>query len=360
MLLLFSALLLLFAARTDHDSCGSAPLAFPGEHWSSVQPEEAGFDADGLADLEDKVRGAGWLTYSGRLVHAWGPYDERADIGSAVKPILVHLLLKAYEDGRIDSLDQPVARYAPGLRDLNPELGYKDRKITWRHMARQISGYGVKEAPGEAFDYSDLQMALLCDALILGVYGTAREDATRDVLQEHLTGPLGCQDEPRFTAEGRLRMSARDLARIGLLYLAEGCWNGEHLLDRDLVSMAVSSPLPPNMPRTAQEESELLPDQRAFGGSHNLESHMNSYSYCWWLNGTRDDGVRVLPDAPPDTFGAFGHGGRHAVVIIPSRGLVLAWVVGLGNSYPQRFSIDGRGRVNRAVRAALAAQRTGF
>jgi len=158
-----------------------------------------------------------------------------------------------------------------------------------------------------------------------------------------------------LTTSGRLRISARDLARIGLLYLSGGCWGGEKLLDPDLADLVTTSPHPSDLPRTQQEQAEMLARQRSMGSGKNLEAHLNSYSYCWWLNGVTDEGERVFPDAPADTYGAFGHGGRHAMVIMPGRDLVVSWVIGLGNRQPWRFSVDGRERVNRALKLVLDA-----
>ena len=36
--------------------------------------------------------------------------------------------------------------------------GFKDRNITWRHMANQVSCYEIGAKPGTAFDYNDWQM----------------------------------------------------------------------------------------------------------------------------------------------------------------------------------------------------------
>ena len=43
-----------------------------------------------------------------------------------------------------------------------------------------------------------------------------------------------------------------------------------------IVTMAVSSPLPPSVPRTGQVEAERVPG-RTFGAGINLEPHMNSW-----------------------------------------------------------------------------------
>ena len=43
-----------------------------------------------------------------------------------------------------------------------------------------------------------------------------------------------------------------------------------------------------------------------------------SYSWLWWINGVDREGTRFWPDAPHDTYGAFGHGGPRAMWVIPS------------------------------------------
>jgi len=55
-------------------------------------------------------------------------------------------------------------------------LAFKDRAITWRHLANQTSCYGVTEAPGTAFCYNDWQMSLFWDTLFLEVYGATYEN----------------------------------------------------------------------------------------------------------------------------------------------------------------------------------------
>ena len=102
----------------------------------------------------------------GHMVYTWGNASERGDVASAAKPIYTHLLFHAVETGRLPSVDQRVCEREPRLLPLNPHLGYKDRNITWRHMANQLSGYEVANAPGTAFDYNDWQMALFWDTLL--------------------------------------------------------------------------------------------------------------------------------------------------------------------------------------------------
>ena len=99
-------------------------------------------------------------------------------------------------------------------------------------------------------------------------------------------------------------------------------------MDPKFVTMAVSSPLPNSIPRTAGHRAEMIPGQRTLGSRKlpdNQCDHVGSYSWLWWTNGVDRHGKRHWPDAPADTFGAFGHGGPRAMVVIPSLDLIISW-----------------------------------
>lgn len=291
----------------------------------------------------------------GSIVYAWGNFKDRADIASAFKPLYGHLVYKAVEKGLIDGLDSPVSRHVPGLKKLNRSLDHKDRLVTWRHLLTQTSCYGVAEKPGTAFDYSDYQTALLADALVYRVYGSDFSRADGEILEPLLAGPLGWQDSPTIaggqkTHRGRLRISARDLARFGQLYLAGGRFGGEQVLDPAFAEMAVSSPLDVSLPRTVRAAAEMLPGQRSIGGGMDMENHLGCYSYFWWLNRKTLDGRPFFPDAPSGTFAALGRGGAHALIVIPELDMVVVWVVGLGDRQARNISYEGRRAVNEALR----------
>lgn len=338
----------------------SRKVTFPGKLWETASPEKSGFDKDRLGVFSNWVGGAGFLTRYGRQVHAWGLYTERADIASAFKPVLSHLVYAAVEEGLIDSLDSPVGEHLWELRYTNESLGYKDRGITWRHLLTQTSGYGVSEEPGTAFNYCDYSTALLADALFIHVFNSSYAQVDSEILRPLLADPINCEDEPTFAGDkwthpGRLRISVRDLARFGLLYLYGGKFGDEKILDQEIVRMAVSSPLPITMPKTAQEEAETVPNQRTIGGGTNMEDHLGAFSYMWWVNLENQDGKRLFPSAPPDTYASLGHGGRHVLVIIPSLDIVASWAVALNHSRSRNFSSDGRWAVNEALGLLLDA-----
>jgi hypothetical protein len=277
---------------------------------------------------------------------------KRADVASACKPWYTHFLLVAIERGRVPGVDEKLVRREPRLASLNAALGHKDREIAWRHLANQTSCYGVCERPGDAYDYNDFNMALFFDTLFLKVWETTWERVDDDVLRPLLTDPIGCQDAPTFLAfgvegrPGRLGVSPRDFARLGLLYLRGGMWEGKRLLREEHVRLVTTSPVPNSVPRTAAKDAEMIEGQRSLGGGKNQTDHMGSYSFAWWTNGVDREGKRHWPDAPEDTFGAFGHGGLRAMVVLPGLDLIVTW---------NDSKVNSRERENRALGLLVAA-----
>ncbi len=350
------------ACSKSPDSSAPAYTAevWPGEDWKKIEPAEAGFDVAKLDELAAYVKGAGCVTRDGKMVYSWGPYKGALEIASASKPVLMMLLLKAVESGKIASLDSRVVEVEPRLATLNAALGHKDAAITWRHFITQTSCYGVEEQPGAAFDYNDYQVALFYDTLMQRVFKIAQpEDATEKVLIPLLTGPLECETSPGFilppegNIAGRMKFSPRDLCRVGLMVMRGGRWKDKQIIDAEMLRRSYTEPLPNSLPRTKGKKAEMLPGQRTVGGPENQEEHMGSYSSMWWINGTDEKGNRLWPDAPPDTIGAFGQGGPKALIIIPSQKMVVAWA--RGELPYQPLSKGGRVVINDALKLLMDA-----
>ena len=326
---------------------GVKKTVYPGKEWQTCKPVDVDLDAGKLKQLSDYAGGFGCVVRYGYMVYTWGNAGKRNDFASAVKPFYTHFLLKAVRQGRLKSIDEPVGRFEPGLNSLNESLGFKDRKITWRHLCNQISCYGVQEQPGKAFDYSDYNMALFFDALFLKLYGSTWKNVDADFLHPELTDILQCQDNPTFMAfgtgnrPGRLGISPRDFARFGLLYLRGGKWKNKQLISAEEVKLAVASPLPVSITRTKGKSAEMMQGQRSIGGGNNQCDHNGSYSFAWWINGIGRDGKRNWPDVPKDVYGCFGHGDIRAMVVLPSLDLIVSW---------NDTKIEGSNRVNHALK----------
>ena len=312
-----------------------AQEVLPGKTWDTRSPEEVELNASKLDAMRDFMGGRGCVVRHGYLVYSWGDIAAADDVASALKPWITHFLFAAVEEGLLPGVGARVGEYAPCLDSLNADLDHKDRAITFRHMANQISCYGVKEAPGTAFDYNDWQMALFWDTLFLKVYGATLETVDEKVLHAHLTDPMQCEDNPSFLAfglgerAGRLAVSPRDFARFGLLYLHGGNWKGKQLISAEHVREATTTPVPATLPRTRGEAAELCPEQRTMGSQKipdNQTDHDGSYSWLWWVNGIDAEGKRKWPDAPADLFAALGHrNGMRGMAVIPSLDLVMSW-----------------------------------
>jgi CubicO group peptidase (beta-lactamase class C family) len=353
-------LLSLAATHFNAASSGADEPVFPQRQWLRKQPQDVGLDADRLADFGSFVGGRGCVVRHGYLVYSWGDIGRRGDIASAAKPFYSHFLWLAIERGLIANVDERVVKWEPRLRSLNSALDFKDRQIRWRDFANQTSCYQLKAKPGTAFAYNDWQMALFWDTLFLKVYKASYENVDADIFHPFLTEKIGCQDNPTMMAfgvgnrPGRVAISVRDFARFGLLYLRQGRWLEQQLIRREHATMAVTSPLPNSIPRAPSELAEMIPGQRTVGSDRkpdNQTDHFGSYSWLWWINGVDRSGQRMFPDAPHDTFGAFGHGGPRAMWVIPSLDIIVSY-----NDANMRTWISGpENPTNQAMKLLVAA-----
>lgn len=330
-----------------------------GTYLPSSDPAAARTRPLQLAAFSSALGGNGVVLRHGAIIHQWGKPDTPLDVASASKPVLAHLVLLAVQSGRIPSLDDPVLRWLPALGTLNPSLNHKDAAITWRHLITQTSCYGVSEPPGTAFDYSDFQISLLWKLIFEKLYAVSPEDAATKVLRPLLFDRLDATDSPTLRIReaphpsGRLVVSARDMARFGLLYLNRGSWNGQQLLPPSVVLSTLNSPLPASLPRSKGIDADMLPDIRSAGGGKNQEDHLGCYSSLWWLNRPDPSGRLLWPSLPPDSFAAIGNGGVRSLFVFPSLNIVTSW--NKSSLSPLPISAGGRDQLDAALAPLIAA-----
>jgi CubicO group peptidase (beta-lactamase class C family) len=169
-------------------------------------------------------------------------------------------------------------------------------------MARYTAEHGVASAPGTSYRYSSGDSTVLAAALKTMVGETAYADYPWTALFE----PLGISSAAwerdatgTFVGSSYAYMTARDLARIGLLMERGGRWQDRQLLPKAWVDFNL----------TPFKSLTSTPTDEAPGGH-------------WWLNLYADGKPGPWPDAPADTFAALGHWGQ-ALYVIPSAGLVI-------------------------------------
>lgn len=301
--------------------CWCAPLwgdtVYPGERWERADPAALGWSVQQLAQAQEKAEEIGsaavLVVQKGRVVAEWGEIDRRLDVYSIRKSLLSGLYGVYVGEDRID-IHRTLEEI--DFDDAVTPLTEKERQATIRDLLMSRSGVYVESAyetrgmrekrpereeypPGEHWYYNNWDFNAL-GAILTQVTGKGVFEA----LEERLAEPLGMQD---FRAEdGRyvvadtsehpaypLRMTARDLARFGWLYLNEGIWDGERLIP-DLWIEESTTPWSP------------------------VRSGIG-FGYMWWVaTGNR----QYLTDMGPDSYSARGSG-RQALLVIPAHRLVI-------------------------------------
>ncbi|TPG85210.1 serine hydrolase domain-containing protein [Pseudomonas mandelii] len=192
-------------------------------------------------------------------------------------------------------------------------------------MAAFTADHGEYAKPGQAFRYSSGDSNLLSAAL-KNIVGPNRYP---DYPWTALFEPLGIRHASwetdatgAFVASSYAYLTARDLARVGLLMARDGRWGERQLLPKDWVSFNREP-----FARYQAHQDDAVP------GGH------------WWLNRAADGAAKPWPDAPADTFAALGHWGQ-AMYVIPSENLV---IVRYGDDR------DGSYRHNDLLKLALKA-----
>jgi len=246
---------------------------------------------------------------------------------SISKSLMATVLGVAYGEG-LFSLQDPAVKFYPALEN-HPAITLADllhwaSGLDWQedyeyaplkssvvamlytlghgNMAAFTAGHDEYAAPGQAFRYSSGDSNLLSAAL-KNIVGPRRYP---DYPWTALFEPLGIRHAVwetdatgTFVASSYAYLTARDLARIGLLMARDGRWGDRQLLPKDWVAF----------------------NRKPFAG---YRAHQDTAvpGGQWWLNRAVDGAAQPWPDAPADTFAALGHWGQ-ALYVIPSENLVI-------------------------------------
>ncbi|WP_274642495.1 serine hydrolase domain-containing protein [Pseudomonas serbica] len=246
---------------------------------------------------------------------------------SISKSLMATVLGVAYGEGGF-KLQDPVVKFYPPLQK-HPDLTMADllhwaSGLDWqedyeyaplnssvvamlytrghRDMAAFTANHGTYAAPGQSFRYASGDTNLLSAAL-KAIVGAERY---ADYPWTALFNPLGIRRATwetdatgTFVASSYAYLTARDLARIGLLMARDGRWGDRQLLPKNWVAF----------------NREPFAGYRAYRDEAVPGGH-------WWLNRAVDGSARPWPDAPADTFAALGHWGQ-AMYVIPGENLVI-------------------------------------
>ncbi len=175
-------------------------------------------------------------------------------------------------------------------------------------MAGFVLSHGRRAPPGARWNYSSGDSVLLAAVVRAALEPRLGPDWPRVALLD----PLGMRSatlerDASGTPVGSslLHATPRDLARLGLLYLSDGCWHGERILPEGFVAASTAVSGPSRAPAARREAGDV-------------------YGFGWWLNRPVPDVGQPVPwpGVPEDAFAARGHWGQ-LVAVIPSLGLVI-------------------------------------
>lgn len=298
-------------------STAQSETVFPGAQWDTRSPADLGLDGTPLEQIATLLGGRGCIVKDGYVVKQWGDQTERKDWLSSVKPLFSTLLFFAIEEGKVKSVDQPVA-------DFGWELQPRHQGITFRHLGAMNSGYARPEGAGEAWAYNDFAIQLYQKTLFDKVFGASGNTAA--ATPERL-GPLGFEDGLRFSDKHRMKASVRDFARIVWFWCQKGNWAGEQLLPRHYFDDYMVPQTAKDLPQTEKDgKDEDYLGIGSFGGGsdHFSKEGPGIYGFNWWFNetGRLHPDALTWPDAPADAVMSIGFGGNCSV-FIPSLNVAL-------------------------------------
>jgi CubicO group peptidase (beta-lactamase class C family) len=311
-------------------SCSESPTGTGGDadELEYVTPEEVGYSSEALADVEEAAEQSGYAAmmalHDGKVFFSYGDVARNYWCHSIRKPFLCALYGVHVEEGHID-LDDTVEDL--GIDDIPPALTEAEKQAVVRDLLKSRSGIYHEaasedqhmidtrpergsHAPGTFYYYNNWDFNAL---------GTIFEQETGTKIFEEfkrkIADPIGMQDFSVASCSYQyelgksmhpayhFRMSARDMARFGVLYQQGGMWKGQEILPESWIEESTTAY------STIDEASGL------------------SYGYMW----------RVFPEGSilAEMIGASGfyHTGTgvHALVVIPEYDLVVV----------QRYDTDG-------------------
>lgn len=215
---------------------------------------------------------------------------------SVGKSFISALVGIAIAEGKIDSISDPLEKYAPELAGTAYDgVSVKDALemssgVAWNEDYSDPDSDIARFGKALAFGSSMIDFAKTLrrahepgavnyynsmDAQVLGlVLEKATGVSPSEYLEQKIWSKIGAEHDGYWVlddtgaelAAGGVNVTARDYARFGLLYLNGGKWNGEQIVPADWVK-ASHTP----------DAERLMPGERA-------DSDMTwGYGYLWWL-----------------------------------------------------------------------------
>lgn len=327
-----------------------APRNLELAHYQTFGREPFG---EAVGAFKERGDPTGIILRNGYIVAEWGDTGRVDMTFSVTKSFLSTTVGLAFDRKLIKSLQDPARDYMSPVSLYNPRANFDDsekfgksrflelfetehnRKITWEHLLRQTSDWEgtlwgkpewadrpdrdasawlnrPRKAPGTAYEYNDVRV----NTLALAALNVWRKPLPQ-VLKELVMDEIGASNTWRWFGYenswivldgapvqsvsggghwgGGMFISARDMARFGLLTARNGRWRNKQILSEEFIRQAKTPTVP----------------QLTYG-------FMN-----WFLNTDK----KLYPNAPASAFAHVGNG-TNIIYIDPENNLVMVvrWI----------------------------------
>lgn len=243
-----------------------AKYYIPKARWEKLLvPEQAGWSSSGLQEASDYAReihsDALLVVYNGLVILATGKYQARFKIHS-IRKSLMSIMYGTLVDKGIINTDMTLQKLK--VDDISG-LSNREKQATVHNLLTSKSGvyhpaaYETKgmrkkrpqrEAykPGEFWYYNNWDFNVLAT-----IFNQHSERDFFEAFNIELATPLGMEqfriDDTRYYYDKEkshhpaylFKMSALDLARVGLLYLRKGNWRGQQIISQNWVDLSTSA-----------------------------------------------------------------------------------------------------------------------
>ncbi len=248
-------------------SCTKNPISHNEDNeLEYVTPEEVGYSSASLEAVRDSAEQSGYAAmmalYDGKVFFSWGDISTNYSCHSIRKPFLGALYGIHVANGNIN-LDATLDEL--GIDDISPSLTNDEKSATVRDLLKSRSGV-YHEAAAEAQEMKDSRPErgshppdtfYYYNNWDFNVLGTIFEQETGSLIFEEfkakIADPIGMED---FDIENcnyqyeqnlsmhpayRFRMSARDMARFGVLYQKKGAWKNSQIIPDDWITYSTTT-----------------------------------------------------------------------------------------------------------------------
>lgn len=311
--------------------------------WAKVEASTVGMTQGGLdaaqgvattvpADINPAGGGSGMIVRHGQLVHLWGDIDVKVDMKSVTKSMGGVVLGLAMAQKNVTLANKGI-EFMPTFGTPPATNATRAQAVTIGQLATHTAGFQKADGnftaelifdPGTKWSYSDAGLNWLADALttvyqedlaavaqreVWSKIGLNPGNGTDDVSwrsNDHRLPPIRNGIQFRELASG-INANTNAMARVGLLFLRKGKWNGTQVLSEDFALTKVRTPLPENkdLPVEVDKPGQVF------------SNAPNDYGVLWWTNKSK-----TMANLPADTFWAWGLG-EELIVVIPSLDLVI-------------------------------------